>query len=81
MAVMGMKMAMAAPTTEPISEADDDPLPGDDVVAQQRADDGHQHADLGIDDAAPRRGRRAEPLQPEDEQHRGRQVGDLQEDS
>ena len=60
-------------------EADGDPLVVDDAVVKQRADDRQQHAELAGPDAAARGGRRAHPLEREDEQSRGDQVRDFDE--
>src|SRR6516165_7954409 len=44
---------------------------------QQSAGDGQEHAQLSSPHSAPRRGRRAQPFQREDEQYGGDEVGDL----
>ena len=58
-------------------QRDRDPLVVDDAVVQQRAADGQQHADLAGPDAVPGRARRTHPLQRENEQDAGDQVGDF----
>ena len=47
---------------------------------QQRADHGHQHADGGQPHAVAGFVRRGQPLEPENEQHRGHQIRELDED-
>ena len=59
--------------------ADDDPLEALDLRLDQRADDGQHHADLAGDDALPRGGRGAEPLQRHDEEARRHQVAHLRQ--
>ena len=55
----------ASPPIEPAEQqAGDDPVVADDLVVQQRADDRHQHAELGQVHPAPRRVRMAQPLSP-----------------
>ena len=51
----------------------------DDLVMQQRADHGHQHADGGQLHAVAGLVGRGQPLEAENEQHRGRQIRDLDE--
>ena len=58
-------------------QRDGDPRVIDDAVVQQRAGDGQEHPQLARPDSAPRRARRTHPLEREDEQGRGDQVGQL----
>ena len=53
----------------PMHEARDDPRVGEDLLVQQRADDGQQHAQRGELHAAPRLVRLGQAAQAEDEQH------------
>src|ERR1700675_4652700 len=52
----------------------------DNPVVQQRAADGQQHADFACPDAVAGRGRRAHPLQREDEQHARDEIQQLNDD-
>jgi hypothetical protein len=56
-----------------------DPGEADDLPVQQRGAHGHQHAGGAQHVAAPRRRRRTQPLQAQDEEDRGQQVRDLDE--
>ena len=76
MAVMGMNMAMAAADQRADDEAGDDPLKAQ-MGVKERAHDGQKHAQRGQVHSLPGRFRRAEPLQPQDEQDAGGQVEDL----
>ena len=55
-------------------QGDGDPLVIDDAVVEERADDGQQHARFAGEDAAARGGRRAQPLERQDEQRRRNKV-------
>ena len=50
-------------------QCDGNPLVVDNPVVEQRADDRQQHADFTRPDAAPRRRRRTQPLQRQDEEN------------
>src|SRR6266446_301094 len=52
----------------------------DNPVVQQRAADGQQHANFACPDAVARRGRRAHPLQREDEEHARDEIQELDDD-
>src|SRR5207248_11052658 len=59
-------------------EADRDPAVIDDLVVDQRADDGEEHADLGEEHSAARGLRMAQAPEPEDEEDRRGEVEKLQ---
>ena len=58
-------------------QGDGDPLVIDDALVEERADDGQQHAGFAGEDAAARGGRRAQPLERQDEQRRRNDVEDF----
>src|SRR3954465_5842972 len=58
----------------PEDQAANDPVVTNDILLHQRADNREQHAESGVVHAAARFFRRCEPLQPENEQDRRRQV-------
>ena len=47
MAVIGIQIEIAAPMAEPSTRPSEDPREVDDAMVDERADDGHQHADGG----------------------------------
>src|ERR1700722_15895587 len=60
-------------------QSDDDPLPVDNAVTQQRAADGQDHADFAGENPVARGGGRTHPLQRENEQGAGDEVDDFDE--
>ena len=60
-------------------QGDDDPLVLDDLRVEQRGADGQRHADFAGEDAAARRGGRAQPLERENEENDGDDVGAVDE--
>src|SRR6266850_906329 len=55
-------------------EAGNDPGVGNNLVVEQSADDGHQHAGFGVEHASPRGLGMAQPFESHDEQDGGEQV-------
>ena len=53
-AVIGTQRPMTSPMTGADGEPGEDPIVTDDLLVQQRADDGHEHAYLREVHAAPR---------------------------
>ena len=70
---------MAAPSSRTEQQSDDDPGVADDLEVHERADDGHQHAELGQVHAALGGFGMAQALQSENEKDRSEQVTEFDE--